>query len=404
MNFRHFRAQMGCQNGKVILARVLMLFLIGTFALCASFAYAGQFDFIALADIHFDPFTSCSGNKPCVLIEKLRRNPVEKWPDLFAHYSAPAKRFQDSNYQLLVSALSASSQIADKSHAQFVLVLGDFLGHEFRSRYKRYSSDKTASQYQLFTEKTLAFLTRELASAFPSLDIYTVVGNNDSYQGDYIIKPDGRFFSDAGRMWSGLIKNQHNKLVMQEQFSHAGYYSVVLPSPANSILIVMNTVLFSTKAKGRNLDKIASQELNWLHAQLQKAKEFHQGVFLAMHIPEGIDFYATKRTRLFRLITLWKPQYATRFQSELNQYSAQIAGIFAGHLHRNWFQMAKLDHAEIPVIGIISISPIFGNNPGFGRISYFTDPIRLDNVSTWSFPLYGTVWMQQTWRKDFFVI
>jgi sphingomyelin phosphodiesterase acid-like 3 len=163
----------------------------------------------------------------------------------------------------------------------------------------------------------------------------------------------------------------------------------VLPYPKNLRLIAMNTSIFSDKVKGKNMDGVALRQLNWLHMQLQQARSSHQSVFIIMHIPQGIDLYATKYTKLFRLVRLWKPQYIKRFEAELDQYSAEIAGIFAGHLHRNWFQVISEGDGEIPVIGVTSISPIFGNNPGFKSISYYTNPIHLDDFSTYSFPING---------------
>src|SRR5205085_10500244 len=138
------------------------------------------------------------------------------------------------------------------------------------------------------------------------------------------------------------------QLAMQKQFSNAGYYALQLPYAENLRLIALNTNLFSYKAKGKNLDSAAVSELNWLHAELQSAKNAHQRVFIAMHIPNGIDIYATTHTRLFRLTTLWKSEYIQRFEAELKQYSADIAGIFAGHLHRNQYQILTYDTHEIP--------------------------------------------------------
>jgi sphingomyelin phosphodiesterase acid-like 3 len=349
-----------------------------------------KFNFLAMADIHFDPFINCAGTKVCPLIEKLRSSSITEWPQIFTQYDVKPQQYrQDTNYQLFMSALKASKQVVNTSHAQFVLVLGDFMGHEFRKNYKRYSSDKTAADYQSFSRKILAFITKQLAVTFPTVDVYSVAGNNDSYQGDYFVKPNGAFFSDAAVLWSGLIKNPSNQFSMQKQFSYAGYYSLVVPYPNNLRLIVMNTNLFSDKVKGKNINIVAMKELNWLHAELQAAKNLHQSVFIAMHIPDGIDFYATNRTRLFRLVKLWQPQYIKRFEAELELFSTEIAGIFSGHLHRNWFQVIdEYDH-EIPVIGVTSISPIFGNNPGFRNISYYAHPIHLDDIATYSFPING---------------
>src|SRR5579871_5438950 len=100
-------------------------------------------NFLVLADIHFDPFVSCKNVKPCPLIEKLRQANASEWPKLLAVYDDESPRYrQDTNYPLLISALSAAKRAANAQQAKFVLVLGDFLGHEYRTYYKKYSADK----------------------------------------------------------------------------------------------------------------------------------------------------------------------------------------------------------------------------------------------------------------------
>jgi sphingomyelin phosphodiesterase acid-like 3 len=356
-----------------------------------------SFNFLALADIHFDPFLNCSWLHACPLINKLNASPAKQWRELFAQYHVQAPQFRkDSNFFLLESALSAAKQAAQSKHAQFVLMLGDFFGHEFYSKYKRYSNNKSKASYHAFLYKFLEFLTLELQSAFPSIDIYAVAGNNDSYQGDYVSKINGEFFNDAAQQWSSLIKNPVNRAAMQKQFSYAGYYSVILPYPENIKLIVLNTNIFSYKAKGKNLDAAAQREFDWLNSQLQTAKNNRQSVFIAMHIPEGVDVYITMRTRLMRVLKLWKPQYIQRFQALLNQYATEIAGIFSGHLHADSLRIATYaDKHEIPLVGVTSISPIFGNNPGFEIFSYRLNPLHLETYSLYSFSMYGEkIWLE----------
>lgn len=345
--------------------------------------------FVALADIHFDPYISCGFSRSCPLITKLRQAPASQWANIFSEYQKkPSSYLQDTNYPLLASALAASKNAADTTQAQFVLVLGDTMGHEFRSRYKKYSGDKSVDGFQAFARKTLEFITAQLQSAFPNKSVYMVVGNNDSYQGDYVTRVDGTFFQDAAVLWSSLIRDSSARASMQKQFPHAGYYAVTLPGQSNLRLIVLNSDLFSYKAKGRDIRKNALIEFAWLHAQLKEAKQNQQKVFIATHIPEGIDIYATLRTRLFRLISLWNKEYIDRFQNEINEFAPLIAGIFAGHLHSDWFQiMTSSSGSEVPITGVPSISPIFGNNPAFKVYAYTTNPIKLDNYVTYYYPL-----------------
>lgn len=345
--------------------------------------------FLALSDIHFDPFTHCPKIKPCPLIVKLQRAPANQWAALLAQYDIQAPRYRlNSNYSLLTSALTASKRVALAKQAKFVLVLGDFLGHKYRHYYRIYSGDKTATGYISFVRKTLSFLTGEFARAFPAIDVYSVVGNNDSYQGDYVIRPEGEFFKDAAFFWSSLIKTPANRLAMRAQFRKAGYYSLSIPSDANLRLIVLNSTFFSYKAKGKDIDKFANEQLNWLHAQLKLAKEKNQTVFIAMHIPISIDIFTSAQFKLFTLFEFWKKNYRQRFRNDMQQFAPHIAGVFTGHLHSDWLHVLTFPQAEkVTWTGIPSISPIFGNQPAFKIYTYSLKPLQLQNNTTYYYRL-----------------
>lgn len=318
--------------------------------------------FLGLADIHFDPFVNCdvSGGK-CPLIAKLKSAPVSEWQHLLASAHINESHIgQDTNYALLHKALEEASQQVQKEHAQFVVVLGDMLGHEYRNDYRAYSGDRSYAGYVSFANKTMAFLTQELAAAFPDKSVYMTVGNNDSYSGDYITRPHEKFFQDIGNMWAKLIKQPANKVSMLKTFSTAGYYAVQLDP--NLRLLVLNTVMFSHKAAGKGSDQAAQTELNWMHQQLLDAKAHQQQVIIAMHIPMNIEVYAMSRIYLFKALSLWKPFFAKAFKAEMQEFSPQMAGILSGHTHFGWFH---INQDQIPVSGVPAISPIFGQAPKF---------------------------------------
>jgi len=357
---------------------------------------ANNIHFLSITDVHFDPFISCyqAPVRPCPLIKKLQQTPAAQWPAILAKYDISAPQYrQDTNYPLLKSALGAASQAAQKEQAQFVMVLGDFLGHDYRRYYKQYALDKSSAGYRTFVRKTMVFLTSEFMRAFPGIDAYAVVGNNDSYRGDYVSEPHGAFFSDTAHLWAGLVKDKNNRAALLREFPTGGYYSVDIPHYPALRLIVLNTVLFSYKAKGKNIHQAANTELDWLHEQLAEARKRRQHVLIAMHIPPGIDVYATLQFRLLRLIELWKTEYTERFEAELKQFAPEISGIFAGHLHTDWFQILTLSNANrVPVTGTPSISPLFGNNPGFKIYTYSFTSHQIDNVETFYYPLSKKRW------------
>lgn len=353
--------------------------------------------FITLADIHFDPFIYCEDKKPCPLIEKLRQSEVSQWRSILASTNTFMSHYrQDTNYALLTSSLNAAKKIAEIDKIKFVLVLGDLLGHEYYHNYKAYSSDKTRAGYHAFVRKTLAFLNQALMQAFPQANIYMVVGNNDSYQGDYRSDPGGAFFKDSAETFKQSL-NINDQASFKRQFSLAGYYALDIPNIPDLKLIVLNSNLFSDQAKGRGVPKAAEQELDWLQGELAKAKANGQKVLIAMHIPLGIDVYQTIKFRLFKLVEFWNPLYSKRFQTEIERYTPEIIGIFTGHLHADSFRIITQGPNGVPATSTPSISPIFGSNPGFKVYAYSESARRLVDFVTYYTILNG----DGTWEGEY---
>lgn len=365
-----------------------MISLLLIFFFCASALAAGETRFfLTIADIHFDPFIGC-GRSACPLVNQLKQASIQQWPALFKANDKKISRYgQDSDYLLLHSALAAAKEKAAAQPIQFVLVLGDSIGHDYRRDYRHYTGDRSRAGYEAFVRKTLDFLNAELAKTFPNTDVYMVTGNNDSFSGNYVSDPNGAFYHSIGTLWSTLIKEPSVRAAMRAEFAAAGYYAVTVPNQPNLRLIVLNTVLFSYKARGKYVTQAAEQELNWLSQQLQLAKKNHQKALIALHIPPGVDLYATLRLKLFTLVELWRPAYMQRFREELTANAANLVGVFAGHLHSDWFQILILDNHEIPVTGTPSISPIFGNNPGFKLYAYTPDTLTIKKYDTYYYPL-----------------
>lgn len=363
--------------------------------------YAGKnINFVSMTDIHFDPFITCyrAETKPCPLVLRLRQAPAAEWVSILAQSEqVPSPYRQDTNYPLLASSLAAAKKTSEAAHSSFVVILGDFLSHHYHEYYVKYSGDKTQAGYQAFVKKTLEFLSLQIKAAFPALDVYMAVGNNDGYFGDYTAEPNGKFYHDIGPLWESVVENKKNKISLQKTFKTGAYYAVDVPGEKSLRIIVLNSVMFSNKISDHNIGKAAEDEFNWLHQQLQFAKAKHKKIFITMHVPMGIDVYATLRVRLFTLIETWKKKYSVRFQAELQEFSPQIAGVLAGHLHSDWFQILTLPRGEVPVSGTPSISPIFGNNPGFKVFYYSKTKQQLENYMTYYYTLSG----KQTWNLEY---
>lgn len=374
------------------------------FGFCLSVSYAAEkiisnkdgVNFLTLADIHFTPFLSCKNQSPCKLAQRLKQAPASQWGAILDDEKTYAGYREDTNYRLLVSALKDASKTAQDKNARFVIVLGDTLAHGYRRLYKYYTGDKSFAGYTAFVNKTFQFVNDEIVKSFPKIDTYMVVGNNDAYRGDYATRVNGAFFKNEGVLWSGLIHNQQNRSSMLRTFDEAGYYAVKLLN--HTRLVVLNTNLFSTKARGYNLEKTAKQQLNWLHDQLADAKKQKEAVLIAMHIPEGIDVYATLRLRGISVVELWKEKYIDAYQEEIEEYAPEVVAVFAGHLHSDWMQLLRFSKLnEVPVVGTPSISPVFGNNPGYKIYTYSPTEKKLTDFVTY----YLSLDKKEAWNMEY---
>lgn len=377
--------------------KILALLLSSLILISQAAPAAESFNFLALSDIHFDPFATCysAEQRPCPMIEKLISAPISQWRTILAAEDTAKPEFLvDTNYVLLEKSLEKAHAAAMQSHPDFVLVLGDFLGHDFRHHYRkyyqRYAANQSMQAYQKFVGKTFEFLNQELTAAFPGTNIFMVVGNNDTYSRNYQSVPGGSFFRDTGGLWSALIVNAGDRSAMRRDFSAGGYYAVNVPAHPGLRLIVLNSVLFSTRSVGRESAQAASAELEWLQQQLQQASDKKQKVLIALHIPQSVDVYATHFLRLFTFQEFWAPEFSERFNHALAAYPATIVGVFSGHLHYDWMQtLALSDHFTLPVITVPSISPVYGNDPAF-KVYHFGANDRIENYDTYVYPIHGS--------------
>ncbi len=346
--------------------------------------------FISVADIHFNPFAGCEKvPAPCPLVIQLQRANYSDWETIFKQLGEKklSTYSQDTNYPLFKFSLLELRKINQQEHPEFVLVLGDFLAHNFYRQYARYSKDRTRAGYRAFVEKTLQFMTYQFQLVFPTIDVYPAIGNNDSYTGNYGIVPRGEFFQDAMNAWLPLIKDKTNRGNFRRNFPVGGYYTVNLSKHENDCIIMLNTVIFSARAKGENLTQAAEQELAWLHQQLLSAKAQRKKVILAFHIPVGIDVVATLRNK-FNISEYWKPAYSQQFENELKDFSNVVTEMLPAHIHIDILRFIVLKElADIPVSFTPSISPIFGNDPGVKVFTYDPATFTLKKFDTYYFPL-----------------
>lgn len=388
---------------------VLTLLLFLNIHITPSFAaISSTHNFITLADIHFNPFIGCDQfSNPCPILSELSNTDPKSWDLIFQKYIDTIKTnyYQDTDFRLLKSTLTELSTLNQQQKPAFILILGDFLAHNFPEQYQKYSSNKSITDYQTFTKKTLQYLTYKLNQAAPNTTLYPVLGNNDSYSGNYKITPQDFFLKDTASVFSALIKNKSAQQNFNDEFPNAGYYAVTL-AKNNQRLIILNSILFSTHyPMSDKKNKAAEEQLTWLQEQLSIAKEKQQHVLIALHIPLGIDTYLSITMRynfiryFFHPLFLKEP-YNEKLLSLLQHYSTTIVGILPAHIHDDSFQLISNHTHEyfIPNSFTPSISPIYGNNPGLKIFNYNDQTFQLINFDTYFYPLNEKSAM---WKKEY---
>jgi sphingomyelin phosphodiesterase acid-like 3 len=382
-----------------------ILFLIFSQTLFAEQIAGAPDKFISFSDIHFNPFANCKtlSLTACSLIGKLREAPATQWQSIFEQYdnSDIAGFMHDTNYALLKSSLAEINKVYLSEHPRFAIILGDFLAHNYRAQYVLYAHDKSLAGYQSFVKKTFQFLAIAVRQAIPAGDIYPVVGNNDSYTGDYNVQAHGGFLHDLSVTWAPLISNSDNQKNLRMNFPQYGFYAVTLPDNPSQKFLLLNTVLFSTAVRGHGVNQAANAQLNWLREQLEGARAAHQSVILAFHIPDGVNVYMTLLNIFHGVDEFWQRNYSKKFNELLHEYAETIKAILPGHIHMDSFQVIGTQHEnDVPVSFTPSISPIFGNNPGFKVYSYDDKSLQLLNYDVYFYPL-NEMPIDRVWRKEY---
>jgi sphingomyelin phosphodiesterase acid-like 3 len=376
-------------TGLIIL---LLLGVAGT-RLSAQSKTAGQGNIISISDVHFNPFFDST------LVNKLIVSNYGQWAGIFrsSAIQKPNGYGSDSNFPLLVSALAAMRR--QNPSPDFMVITGDFLCHNFQKNFARYGKAYPDS-LRSFSTKTIRFMAMMLNQYFPQTTILPVLGNNDSFCGDYMIDPDGEFLNNFARAFAPLQRNHnaHADARFIATFSKGGYYTFSLRDGSGGKMVMLNTVFFSNKysnACGGLKGNPAGVELNWLAGVLKQSQAAKSKLWLACHIPPGIDAYASSKNAtgncLQDIKTMWRDSCSAVYLGLVTRYAPIIHAGFAGHTHMDDFRLLYQNGKPISFMHITpAVSPLFANNPGFQVITYSKATFSLLNAKTYYLNLNST--------------
>lgn len=238
--------------------------------------------------------------------------------------------------------------------------------------------------------------------------LFYLPGNNDGLAGDYYSFTDSAgqtplsLVPDPSNPYPALNSNHNGKkapCIVSNPHPNMGYYSAY-PIPGLR-LIALNTVINSHKFvvnDGSDPTKDRDQQMAWLTAQLADAKAKGEKVYLAMHVPPGMDAYAGK--------PMWakhkgKAKWLNQFLGLVAQYQSTIAGVLYGHTHmdevrRLYDAKGNMTEAALCCPGV---TPQHNNNAGFKTVEYDASSKELMDFTTYyTVPTTTDYWGTASYR------
>jgi sphingomyelin phosphodiesterase acid-like 3 len=342
--------------------------------------------FLALSDVHFDPFADPA------IVPRLIAADADRWPAIFAssRLTAPVGAGSDTNYPLLESTLKAASAAGGREGYDFVLLTGDLLRHDFEDQFAKYGGPGKAA-LGAFAIKTMAFVNDEIERRFRGAPLIEALGNNDNDCGDYQPTPGAPFLAGTAATLPALARDPE----ALADFGAGGNYAIPHPRTPNHLFLVLDSVFWSPKyrdACGGSGESAASAQLAWLEWQLFQARQRGRTVSLVMHIPPGINPYESTPAKP---VPFWVDSWRDRFLAIAAAYGPILTAGYAGHTHMDDFRILSGPAGPYLAIRITpSVTPLFGNNPSFSVMRYGRADARPTGYVTY-------VFQSGAWQREY---
>jgi 3',5'-cyclic AMP phosphodiesterase CpdA len=377
-----------------ILPVILLLCLLSLLTACSSGNSQSIKGAVWFSDVHFTPFEDPA------IVPQLVNEDVGEWDATLAasipNNTIPAFG-HEANRALLESVLTDMKRRSPSP--DFIIYTGDFLGHRFNSTYKTLTGDDSTEGLQRFIDKTLNYIASRMTHYYPDTPIYFCLGNNDTYEDDYQITPGGQFLANSAIIFSNaFLKTTADKNLFAATYPAAGHYQVLPAGNSGLRLLALNAVYLSQYVSA---DADATAQLDWLEATVADAARNGDKVWVILHIPPGVDVFATLRANpnppiLNQIIPLIKETHVSRLRSILAGHSNTVRTVFAGHVHRDDFRLIMsvdmVEHAAVPVLIAPAVSPVYGNQPGYKILAYGQQDYSILDYEARYLDLGDTIW------------
>jgi sphingomyelin phosphodiesterase acid-like 3 len=308
--------------------------------------------------------------------------------------------------------IKIDSILGSSNPPSFVICTGDLSGHDDCDG-KCYLKGAQLQKRIAELNTTLTDL-RTLVSKH-KIPLFFAPGNNDAVAGDYY-----SFTSDKGQTPFTFAPDPQNPYpalnvsatgttapsLLSMPHPSMGYYSA-LALPGLRV-IALNSVIFSNKYKA--IDSVSqidagNEEMKWLAGQLKDAAAQQQKVYIAMHIPPGIDAYKFSRHKMpsttWAVLPSAENSWLKIFLNLSAEYQTTIAGEFYGHTHmdelRLLYDSTGKNITEV-AISTPGICPQHGNNPGFKTVSFNPQTMDITDFTTY----YTTLPVMNQWGNNIY--
>ena len=325
---------------------------------------AAKPQFLHLSDIHFDPTADGLG-------DQLAASPVSQWQAILEN--APNQQLSnnrngrtDSNYFLMKSALDAAKA---QGPYDFIVYTGDYLPHRFKNGTPRGIS--SPAQLESFKAKAVAFINAQIASRFGTAPVIAALGNNDAATGDYRLRPGEPFLADVAAQLPVIATDP----AALSSFKQGGYY---LASPAGLPYDFLVLSVFwsssypdQTPFCGQSANAAGKAQMAFLDQALQARSATSRPLMLVMHIPPGMDGFASQTQNTAKHEWCAAFDYDDDFERITAQYPGKLAVGLAGHTHMDEFRVLSSKTGPYLALRVgPSITTWNGNAPAFTTMSY----------------------------------
>jgi sphingomyelin phosphodiesterase acid-like 3 len=359
---------------KKLRAAILFFFILSVVVLTACShsqnIFTGTSQVIVFSDVHFNPFYDQA------IFQTLVTADATQWKSIFESSSIlePSTWGEDSNYPLFALALSSIKE--NSSSGSIAVFPGDILVHDFETRFYTLYGSQDEAAMRSFLCKTATFFAMEVRAHLGNIPVMFMLGNNDSYEGDFKIEPNSQFLTDTAEPFYTYFLNSvadHNDFL--STYKTGGYYSATPPG-SNLLVIALNSIFFSPKAAS-DTGQAATAELDWFEKTLASAASSGKKVWIVTHIPTGANISSNKDLidssgHLDDAKMMWVDDYQTRFLNILSAYPDTVTMIFTGHTHMDEYRL-PLGALEVTQ----GISPVDGNNPAYKIFTYTNNTFAL---------------------------